>query len=149
MKYIEAPNVFSGDGISLFLAGGISNCYDWQKDLVSLLKDTEITLLNPRRANFVLTPENEEEQIKWEFEYLDKTDATSFWFPEETVCPVTLYELGKQTRANKPIFVGVHNNYSRKRDVIIQLNLVRPEIEVVHSLENLSEQIKKWAGSKR
>ena len=40
MKYIECPEVYEGNERSLFLAGGISNCPNWQPDLVKLLEDT-------------------------------------------------------------------------------------------------------------
>ena len=52
MKYIEVPEVYKGDEKSLFLAGGISNCPNWQKELVDLLKNKEIVLLNPLRKKF-------------------------------------------------------------------------------------------------
>jgi hypothetical protein len=31
-SYIEAPEEFEGDGPSLFLAGGITACLDWQSE---------------------------------------------------------------------------------------------------------------------
>jgi hypothetical protein len=68
----------------------------------------------------------------------------SFWFPKETLCPITLYELGKQSASNKPIFVGVHPEYARRRDVEIQTQLIRPEVKIVYSLEDLAQEIKIW-----
>ena len=145
MKYIECPEVYKENNPSLFLAGGITNCPNWQKELIELLKDTNLTLLNPRRKHFQENnPEIEEQQITWEFNHLKKASAVSFWFTKETVCPITLYELGKQSTSNKPLFIGVHPDYSRKRDVEIQTKLIRPEINVVYSLNELAEQIKKW-----
>ena len=145
MKYIECPETHEGKETSLFLACGITNCPDWHKELIELLKDTYLTLLNPRRKNFQENnPEIEEEQISWEFNHLKKASAVSFWFTKETLCPITLYELGKQSTSNKPLFIGVHPDYSRKRDVEIQTKLIRPEINVVYSLNELAEQIKNW-----
>jgi hypothetical protein len=145
MKYIECPEVYNGKENSLFLAGGISNCKDWQKEMVDLLIDTDLVLINPRRESFDISKKNiEEEQISWEFNHLDKSGAVLFWFPSETVCPITLYELGKMSKTSKPIFVGVDKNYARKNDVIIQTKLIRPEVEIVYSLKELAEQIKSW-----
>jgi hypothetical protein len=47
MKYLEAPECYvpqEGE-TSLFLAGGISGCGDWQHDLVRLLEDTRLVVL--------------------------------------------------------------------------------------------------------
>ena len=145
MKYLECPEIYLGNEKSLFLAGGISNCTDWQKDLVTLLKDTNLTLLNPRRKNFeVNNLDLEKEQITWEYNHLNKATGVSFWFTKETLCPITLYELGKQSALYKPLFIGIHPDYQRKRDVEIQIGLIRPEIKIVYSLENLSNQIIDW-----
>lgn len=149
MRYIECPQVYNRNERSLFLAGGISNCPNWQSDLVKLLVDADLALLNPRRKFYPIDNHNlEEEQIAWEFEHLARASAVSFWFTKETLCPITLYELGKQNSGNKTLFVGVHPEYSRKRDIEIQTKLSRPEITIVYSLHNLAEQIKEWAGFK-
>ena len=42
----------------------------------------------------------------------------------------------------KVLFVGCDPNYARKQDVVIQTALSRPEIEVVFSIEELSDQIR-------
>jgi len=143
MKHVECPEVYDGKGNSLFLGGGISGCRDWQTELVALLKDTNLVLINPRRKEFNAEDKNlEEEQIKWEFEHLNKSKAILFWFPPETVCPITLYELGKISKTDKPIFIGIDKNYSRKNDVMIQTKLIRPDVNIVWSLNELAEQIK-------
>lgn len=145
MEYIEAPTVYKGNKRSLFLAGGITNCPDWQSELTDLLKDKNITLLNPRRANFPIhDPNAAEEQIAWEYKHLRKADAISFWFPKETICPIVLYELGAWSMTEKPIFVGVHPDYPRRQDVEIQTGLVKPELKIVYTLTDLSAQIKEW-----
>jgi len=144
MQYIEAPNYYKGRKKSLFLGGGITGCPDWQKEMCALLSDTDLVVFNPRRKKF---PKDEPAivQIKWEYEHLRKARAISFWFPKETLCPIVLYELGAWSMANKPIFVGVHPEYARKIDVEIQTKLVRPEINIVNSLELVVKQIEKWA----
>jgi len=146
MKYIEAPTEYQGKEKSLFLAGGITNCPDWQAELTDLLKNEDVVLLNPRRANFPIhDPDAAQEQIEWEYRHLRKADAISFWFPKETMCPIVLYELGAHSMTDKPLFVGVHPDYARRKDVEIQTGLVRPNIEIVYDLNSLSTQIKDWA----
>ena len=149
MEYIEAPTEYLGNEKSIFLAGGITGCSDWQCELTDLLKNEDIVLLNPRRANFPIDNQNAaKEQIEWEYRHLHKTDAVSFWFPKETLCPITLYELGVQMIKNKPLFIGVHPEYERKVDIEIQTRLARPEIGVVYDLDSLSKKIKEWVKTK-
>ena len=145
MRYIECPQVYEGSGISIFLAGGISHCPIWQSELAKLLEDTDLTLLNPRRRHLPAdNPSIDEEQINWEYNHLTKASAVSFWFPRETFCPITLYELGKESAGKKPIFVGVHPQYARRKDVEIQTRLARPDVTIVYSLEDLAKQIRDW-----
>ena len=146
MKYIESPTEYQGKERSLFLAGGITNCPDWQAELTDLLRNEDVVLLNPRRANFPIhDPNAAQEQIEWEYRHLRKADTISFWFPKETICPIVLYELGAHSMTDKPLFVGVHPDYARRQDVEIQTGLIRPEIEIVYNLDSLSNQIKEWA----
>lgn len=153
MIYYEAPYSVPPQHLrpSLFLAGGISGCPPWQYDLRDLLQDSSLTLLNPLRAQFPMdNPDSAREQIHWEHTHLAAATAISFWFPCETLCPITLFELGawaywrSEHNQPKPLFVGVHPDYARRQDVEIQLALARPEVEVVLSLEELATQVKRW-----
>ena len=144
MKYIEAPNMdgVNGDFKSIFLAGGITGCPNWQQEIVEFLSQTDLILLNPRREDFPIGDPNAAlEQIRWEHQRLRSADEILFWFPRETICPIVLYELGAWSMTDKPIYVGMHPNYSRRQDVEIQTKLVRPDVEIVYSLRNLSRQI--------
>lgn len=143
MRYMEAPvNYNDCPGSSIFLAGGITGCPDWQQEIVHLFTATDFTLLNPRRKNFPIgDPKAAFEQIKWEHHALRDADAILFWFPHETICPIVLYELGAWSMTDKPIFVGVHPEYKRRQDVEIQSQLVRPYVEIVYSLEKLVDQV--------
>ncbi len=147
MKYIECPADSSGNGKSLFIAGGITGCSDWQAKFVKLLNKCDIALLNPRRKNFSMMLNLEEEQITWEFEHLKKATVVSFWFPNETLCPIALYELGRESAGNRPIFIGIDPNYKRRKDVEIQIRLTRPDIRIVYSLEELAAQVRKWCST--
>jgi len=143
MIYVESPAEWDGDRPAVFLAGGITGCVDWQKEVVAGLADLDIAVLNPRRENFPIgDPTAARDQIEWEFRHLRKAQAVSFWFPAETLCPIVLYELGSWIRTSKKLFVGVHPDYKRKQDVEIQTTLVRPKLEIVYSVADLIAQIR-------
>jgi hypothetical protein len=144
--YVEALSEFDGPGPSLFLAGGITGCPDWQSQVVPLLAEQPLTLLNPRRTNFPIhDPSASVQQIEWEHRHLHRASAILFWFPCETLCPITLYELGAWSMTSKPLFVGTHSDYRRRLDVVVQTWLARPTIEVASSLEALADQVKEWS----
>jgi len=146
---------------SIFLAGGITGCPGWQYDMIELLKDTDLTIINPRRNDWPEEPkvgENTvnfykmevERQINWEYNFIEKADEVLFWFPKETLCPITLYELGKVSVGAKKMYIGVHPKYQRKMDVEIQTALIRPKgglripSDIVYSLEDLANQVKEY-----
>lgn len=146
MQYVEAPDPYpkGGDAVTVFLAGGITGCPDWQAEIVERLSDTNLVLFNPRRANFPIEdPSAAAEQIAWEHHYLRRADRILFWFPAENAagCPIALFELGAWLRSTKPIVVGVEPGYERMADVRFQTKLERPDVPVVFSLEHAVELI--------
>ena len=142
--YIRPPEEFAG-GPSLFLAGGITGCPDWQAEVARLLADLPAALLNPRRDNFPADdPAAAGAQIEWEHHHLRRATALLFWFPCETLCPITLYELGAWSMTAKPLFVATHPDYKRRLDVQIQTRLARPEVTVAPSLAEVAGQARAW-----
>ncbi len=144
MRYIQCPAEANPQPLekSLFLAGGISNCPDWQSDLVAMLEKTNWLVINPRRTDFDMNnPHMTEEQIIWEHRHLQLASAIAFWFPPQTLCPITLYELGTWSASNKPLFIGVDPAYQRRIDVIIQTRLARPDVTILDSLEALATSL--------
>lgn len=142
MIYIEAPD---SDAFmpKVFLAGGITDCPDWQSEVRRALRSEPCVLLNPRRENFPIDdPDAAEEQITWEHRALRAADAILFWFPKETLCPIVSYELGAWSMTDKPIFVGCDPKYMRQQDVVIQMQLARPEIEIFWDLPVLIRQVR-------
>ena len=134
MKYVEAPNIVEDKtGItSVFLGGGITSCKDWQVNLVEILKDYNVTIYNPRRNQFDLTDVKvSEEQIRWEHKYLHESNILVFYFAEETLCPITLFELGAALERNmylpyhtrQHIIIYCEPGYKRKFDVEFQSSL--------------------------
>jgi hypothetical protein len=148
---IEAPNdVFSIENhhnIKVFLAGGITNCPDWQAELIGKIKDiNEITVYNPRRSNFPIDDPNASiEQITWEYEKLSESDLIIFWFSKGSLNPIVLYELGRWGNSqNTPIIIGIDPGYERTQDVEIQTALSRPDTEFVSSIDEMTEAIKRY-----
>lgn len=145
MKVFTAPEpvIRTPGDITCFLAGGISKCPDWQKEVInelySLEKDrgedlSHLIVMNPRRESFnVSDVGNSYMQIEWEFNHLESADIFSMYFCSgESVQPICLYELGRnlvrmQQRFpesyDKRIVLSVEENYIRSFDVICQTNL--------------------------
>lgn len=129
----------------LFIAGGISGCPDWQQQLVQMLNECPCAIFNPRRDNFDTTnPAMAYDQIIWEEHHLELANHLSFWFPAETLCPITLFELGKYVNTSQRLFIGMDRNYKRRFDVETQVKIVRGEFDFVYSLEDLATQLKVW-----
>jgi hypothetical protein len=144
MKYVECPNAYEkvNNERSIFLAGGITDCPDWQSEIIRLLAHTDVVLLNPRQKQFPIhDPDAAKKQIHWEHQHLRKADEILFWFPQESICPIVLYELGAWSMTDKRIYIGVHPHYPRRADVEIQTQLTRPEVRIDYSLEELARQI--------
>lgn len=144
MQYIEAisEEVPTNKHV-LFLAGGISNCPDWQNEALKVLKSFPITVINPRRKDFdVSDPKESEKQIVWEYQRLRQATEIMFWFPKETLCPITLFEYGGALERNQKLFVGHHRNYPREQDLTIQTGLSKfKNIKVHKTFGDLMDEI--------
>lgn len=145
---IEATNeIYSVENvhnIKLFLAGGITNCPDWQSVLIDDLKEIpNLTIYNPRRKNFPINdPSATEAQITWEYAQLLNADIIIYWFSRGSLNPIVLFELGRYGLSSQvPMIIGIDPEYERKSDVLYQTKLSRPEVPIVESLEEMSEEI--------
>lgn len=150
MEYIEAPNVYVGNAITVFLAGGIGNCPDWQADATLMFRDTELAVLNPRRKEFnnPWNRKNSEEQITWEFDALKHADIVLFWFARGgSPQPIALFELGVHASdRGKRTIVGVDREYPRLDDIEIQLGLMRgPNFPIYTSLAATCDAVEQEA----
>lgn len=144
MKVITAPNEYIpfGYDVLCFLAGGITNCPKWQDEVIKALKRAEdkgvnldnLVILNPRRAVFPMdNVDAAEEQIRWEFNMLERCDIFSMYFSSgESVQPICMYELGRNIARmvdkrplswRERIAVSVEYGYKRDKDVLIQTKL--------------------------
>lgn len=148
MKVVTAPSQYElkhGE-ISVFLAGGITNCWEWQKAVIEELAkfdDTDqLVVYNPRRDNFPIgDPNAAQEQIEWEFKYLHQVDIFSMYFTAgDSDQPICMYELGVHTtrslKTDTPfcVVVSVEDGYRRAQDVSIQMQLAfKCDIVNVHA----------------
>lgn len=90
------------DRANVFLAGSIEQgkAKPWQTLVVEKLKDTFVTLFNPRReawdATWVqdITNPDFAEQVTWELEMIDRSNIVFFYIQGDTLSPITLMELG-------------------------------------------------------
>lgn len=148
MIYVECPNRTDEQKLSLFLAGGLSGCRHWQIEVIQKLSPLDIVLYNPRRKYFDITDSNvAEEQIIWEEEMIRRADVVSFYFCRESVCPITLYELGVcNTMRFKAIIIGMDHDYSRRFDVEVQTRLKNPRTaaSITYGLESFTNNIIKF-----
>jgi len=138
-----APNYDAIQGPSLFLAGGITGCEDWQSEAIKLILASNKrcgTIFNPRRKLFDINdPTAAEKQIRWEYEMLMKARTILFWFPAGQLQPIALFELGRWSSRplGKTIFVGCDPTYPRRQDIEIQMQLARPEMTIYYDLAEL------------
>ncbi|NEE25342.1 hypothetical protein G3M53_07645 [Streptomyces sp. SID7982] len=137
--YVEAPDyppALTAGLPTVFLAGGITNCPNWQHEAALALAD--FTVFNPRRRAFPIhDPAQTPVQIAWEHHYLHQADLTLFWFPASdprlTTQPITMYELGAAAATpTRRIVVGADPDYPREADVHTQLRHARPGL-IVHT----------------
>lgn len=139
MKIITAPEEYeiTKDDICVFLAGGITNCWEWQNRVIEILKAKKNTdnlvVFNPRRENFPIhDPTATNKQITWEFDNLEKMDIFSMYFSSgESDQPICMYELGRNLCRMKERFpdyedrivISVEYEYKREKDIEVQTSL--------------------------
>lgn len=148
MEVITAPtkDIYNWK-TSVFLAGGITDCPDWQSEVIKYLEkydlNTRIRLkvYNPRRKNFDIHKDSAEEQIKWEYDMINRSDIFSMYFcNSDSVQPICMYELGVRigriagrgfdhSKGYRTI-ISIEDGYKRADDVIIQVGLALPDMKI-------------------
>jgi len=151
MLVIQPPNeVFSArnnHSFKMFLAGGITNCPNWQQTLLTRMSREDfpyLTVFNPRREHFdVKDIDAIEQQITWEYNKLRASNLVVFWFAKGSINPIVLYELGMwcNSRPEDHCIVGVDPEYERKQDVLIQTYLARPDLVVAQDFDRFGEAV--------
>lgn len=146
--YLEAPNTDTRPyRMRVFLAGGITDCWDWQTAIIGELADLpdDVLLMNPRRANFPIgDPDAAPAQIAWEFAHLMAADLIAFYFTAgPSPQPIVMYEFGRYMALGKPLAVAVEDGYLRAQDVQVQAGLARPDMPIGASLDDLAAAIRR------
>ena len=113
-KFYVAPQVDDTEdniGRRIFLAGTIDtgDSSDWQNTLISRLSDDRyqnlnITIYNPRRDK-EFNVDDQEEQIRWELNHLDKADVILVNILPDSKSPITLMEIGLYANSGKLVVV--------------------------------------------
>ena len=145
-QIITAPNIDKNKYISVFLAGGITNCKEWQKEVIEELSFDDVSIYNPRQEHFDITDKSASyKQILWEFERLEQMDIFSMYFcNDNSDQPICMYELGRniirmQNRFpndwDKRIIISVEDGYKRAKDVFVQVELCAPKLFVEPNAE--------------
>jgi hypothetical protein len=143
-QLIKAPSQEEPKYISVFLAGGITNCRDWQSEVIEYLKQYEVNneldlrVYNPRRPNFNIETDDPEEQIRWEYNNIGSATIFSMYFcNSESDQPICMYELGMHlgrighitvsslslVYENYNTIISIEDGYKRANDVIILTKL--------------------------
>lgn len=169
MLVVTAPMIYDAriNYTTIFLAGGISKCWEWQRacldEIERLSKEKKVNtdnmiVYNPRRSCFKPDAKVHEinEQVKWEYHYLESCDVFSIYFCEsESTQPICMYELGRNVaikQQNKDstdlVVVSAERSYSRYLDVALQLFCVFGENDsnkVMTGMEDRDELVKDHA----
>lgn len=148
MKIITPENslVPSSSDVTVFLAGGITGCENWQNEVISKLMELSeyyfldrLAIYNPRCETFDINDCSAEvNQIRWEYARLKTCDIFSAFFQaSESLQPISLYELGKNSVRRDPTtcVVTVQKGYKRERDVLIQCALERIPVNYISGEE--------------
>ena len=143
MIRVKAPNTIEeitygqeGANVKVFLAGCANT--DWRNDFVKKFDNYRVTFLDPKRDDWDLMNDNDTvNQITWEYNYLKEADVICYGFNGGSVCPITLLEYGMWgLTSKKPIMVYASDDYEKRRDIIFQTMLARPEIPVLRTFED-------------
>lgn len=137
MRVFTAPEHVVEDYPIVFLAGGITNCSEWQKKVIEYFKDKDYDYIicNPRRNSFPIhNPNASYSQIKWEFDCLERCGIFTMYFDksDKSDQPICFYELGRNicrlqerypdTWYNRMI-ITCHKDFKRIIDVQTQVGL--------------------------
>lgn len=150
MEEIIAPSKeIPHHGLTIFLGGGITGCPEWQKVILKKLSFGNISIWNPRRPSFPMGDRKEGRiQIIWERDRLIAADINVYWFPKESICPITLLEFGGSCRARDLMVVGMDPEYERRFDVETYLDISDPLAaeHIAYDLDTFAQRIIKTIG---
>ncbi len=164
MIHIQCPDKYPTphcQEVRLFLGGAIAmgKAPLWQNDFVQMMSGVEGCVFNPRRKDYDFNdPTLPRKQIQWEHDHWMIATHRLFWFAKESICPITLLELGRWMQIDQGsdetigtqldhLFVGMDPEYEKRVDVEIQLELEhRQDVTIVYTLADLANQVIKACG---
>lgn len=146
---IKAPQKYSNDKFTMFLAGAIDmgEAEDWQKKVVQELSSLDITILNPRRDNWDPSWKQSKdnptflEQVNWEQDGIEDSDLVLVVFTKDCKAPITLLELGMCLDKSN-VRVCCPEGYYRKGNVDIVCS--RADIPVYEDLDTMLSGVKEF-----
>ena len=137
----KTPNFFDD---SIFVAGSSIGSRDWRNPVCRELGKI-MHVFNPSRDSFSYKNPEEIEikteiQTEWEYYYLHKVKNVLFWFDDETLAPIALFELGAALeRNNQNLYIGCHPDYKRRYDVQYQVSKFGHYIQ--YTIEDLIDSV--------
>lgn len=135
---VQSPKDYvTDDRPSIFLAGGITG---WRQTMINKLSGVDVVLLNPRVQTWPTSEAGIRQQLAWEHLYLREANLRMFWFAGETVCPMTLFELGIAIAEGWPLVVGADPKYAKCGELKLRCVLASPTLRIADSLEQLTGQ---------
>ena len=168
MKVITAPEYYvpTREEITVFLAGGITNCENWQKEVIDYLmslpeeKTDRLVIFNPRHDKWPKNSDTEEirRQINWEADYIRSADIFTMYFTntEKSDQSICFYELGKYANRNNndiSYIISYQEGFKRALDVEFQMEILSPIIKVNKNItpeqhaELIFERYKQFIGN--
>lgn len=145
-KIIRSPEIWNKEDDNrpgIFLAGGIEDCPKWQADAAERIASCiPAVVVNPRQENSQTHSHIDSIiQMAWESKHLKKCQHIIFWFPQNNICPITLFELGAYLNQNVNLFIGTDLQYPRRLEVEVQMALSKPELILWSDLNQMIQQL--------
>ena len=119
---------------SVFLAGAIDNgtARDWRSELMEYFDGDDryngLVFYNPLADNWdpnlqmSITCERFEQQVNWELDMLRNAFLVVFFFPAESVAPISLFELGFVCDEPDRVMVVAEEGYWRRGNLEVICN---------------------------
>ncbi len=148
MKEFKPPQQIESNGRkSIFLAGTIDmgNSEDWQAIVTEQFYNSNVNILNPRRAawdsSWEQTFENPQfyQQVNWELSALERADVIILYLAGGSKSPISLLEMGLHAKEGK-LVVYCPDEFYRSGNV--QIVCDRYNIPLYKDLNNLINRVK-------
>ena len=147
------------DRVSVFLAGSIEmgSAPPWQDELIEKVNKSRnaasrASFFNPRRTDQDSSQKQSIEdtrfleQVSWELDNLEKSDAVFFFFSGETKSPITLmelgYVLGLQKYIKRKIIVCCESDFQKRGNTEVMCN--RHRIHLYDKIEYAIGDLKQF-----